>query len=256
MDFLIIKDLFSFVYSFLKWGSIAKKVKYWVIYYFQSPINIIVFGESGTGKSQLVSCITGKPVDKERTRVTQKNTFTLPNGRRVIIRDTPGHNTYKQLRSEECQKFLIKKKVKGIINVVSYGYHEAGAADEVKIFKTGTSDVKEEFLRENRIREISQIDDWMDYVHNDCIQWIITIINKADIWYKDSPIVNDFYGNGEYFEKLKGLSRCCSLHTFEYCSTIAPFYNKPMTIIIGEQEKERMHKELIHGILQLINNRK
>lgn len=255
MDAQVLKDLISLICKLFKFATIFKKAKYWIIYYFHSPINVILFGESGTGKSQLANCITGNNLtSKKRTRVITPKTFTLPNGRRIKIMDTPGHKTYTTQRKELCQKYINKKKVRGIINIVSYGYHETDAADEVKIFKTGTSEVKEEYLRENRNREIEQINEWIDYIIHENVQWIITIINKADIWYKDYSIVKNFYENGDYSSKLKELVRLCPHHTFIYCSVIAPFYNKPMTIVIGEDKKKEMHDELLENILQIIND--
>lgn len=255
MDLQIFKDLISLICSLFKFASIYKKTKYWLIYYFRAPITIILFGESGTGKSQLLNCIVGEnnaPV--QRTRVTDTRTFTLPNGRRVNIIDTPGHKTYSHQRIILCQKSIIKKKIKGIINIVSYGYHETDVADEVKIFKNNTSEVKEEYLRENRKREVAQIEEWIDYIRNENIRWIITIINKADIWYKDYPTVKDFYENGEYGNKLNELARLCTCHTFIYCSIIAPFYDKPMTIIFGEDKKKIKHDELMDFLIKLTSN--
>jgi len=255
MDAQLLKDLINLICELFKFATIFKKAKYWIIYYFCSPINVILFGESGTGKSQLANCITGSNLaSKKRTRVTEPKTFTLPNGRRINIMDTPGHKTYSPQRRELCQKFINKKKIRGIINIVSYGYHETDVANEVKIFKNGTYEVKEEYLRENRNREIEQISEWIDYITHENIQWLITIINKADIWYKDYSTVKDFYENGEYSSKLKELVRLCPRHIFIYCSVIAPFYNKPMTIVIGEDKKKEMHDELLEGLLQIINS--
>lgn len=255
MDVQVLRDVISFICNLFKFVTIFKKAKYWSIYYFRSPIKVILFGESGTGKSQLANCIIGNNfLSKNRTRVLDLKTFTLSNGRRIKIIDTPGHKTYTSQRKDVCRKFIDKKKIKGIINIVSYGYHETDVADEVKIFKTGTYEVKEEYLRENRKREIEQINEWIDYVTHENVQWIITIINKADIWYKDYNTVKDFYENGEYRNKLKGIERLCQHHIFMYCSVIAPFYDKPMTIMIGESKKKEMHDEMLDGFLQIINS--
>lgn len=255
MDLQVLEDVIGLFCNLFKFGTIFKKAKYWSIYYFRSPIKVILFGESGTGKSQLANCIIGNNfLPKNRTRVLDLKTFTLPNGRRIKIIDTPGHKTYTSQRKDVCRKFIDKKKIKGIINIVSYGYHETDVADEVKIFKTGTYEVKEEYLRENRKREIEQINEWIDYITHENVKWIITIVNKADIWYNDYNAVKDFYENGEYCNKLRGIERLCQHHIFMYCSVISPFYDKPMTIIFGESKKKVMHDEMINGFLQIINS--
>lgn len=252
MDLQLLKDIVNLIFQLFKFPTIYKKAQYWFIYYFRSPINVILFGESGTGKSQLANCIIGSnnPSNK-RTRITTKQTFVLPNGRRINIIDTPGHKTYTLQRQELCHKFIVKNKIKGIINIVSYGYHETDVADEVRIFKNNTSEVKEEYLRENRNREIAQVDEWINYLNNKNIRWIITIINKADIWYQNHSAVKDFYEKGEYGVKLNQISRLCPRHTFIYCSIIAPFYNKPMTIVFGEDKKMVINNDLMEFLIRL-----
>lgn len=253
MDCLIFRDILNAILSIFKWAKLMPKIKYIVNYYFASPINIVVLGASGTGKSQFTKFFSGDSSKSiHRTRQVVIRTFTLPNGRRIKYFDLPGHDSYALIRKDVFEKFIIRNKIKGIINVVSYGYHEYENKEELKIFKTGTYDVREEYLRENRNREIQQLDEWTSYNLYNHISWIITIVNKADIWHENSDIVMTFYEEGEYASKLSKFKDCLSIHTFEYCSIIEPFCNKPMKITIGESKKDELQNDFIENILQFI----
>lgn len=221
-------------------------------YYFSDPIRLLVLGESGTGKTQFLNAILNNcPTTVSRTRLTQKKILKFENGKKIEFIDVPGHLTLYQVRKKEFNK-IRKKKISGIINVVNYGYNESETAQDINIFKVGTNEVKDEYLNENRKREIKQLAEWKNEILPECgIKFIITIINKADIWYSQREEVNNYYEIGAYAQELSKLGNL-AFHYFNYCSIIEPFYNRPMTISIGEQEKKRMHDSLTKEFLDIL----
>lgn len=252
-NLLIISDFCSLISYLFKWKTMGKSVLRFFRYYFYPPIRIVIFGESGSGKSQLICALTNsKNSNIGRTRNIEKKYFRLPSGRRVALIDSPGHSTYQAQRYNLGDQ-IKAKKIRGIINVVSYGYCEADTAQDVSVFKTGENVVKEEYLNINRKKEVAQLDDWSRYVDGKNTAWIITLINKADIWHNKREDVLNYYENASpYAEKLSNYKNCCTLHTFEYCSIIAPFCDRPMVISIGEREKEKLHNTFIVELQKII----
>ena len=149
---------------------------------------------------------------------------------------------------------LAKLKIKGIFNIVNYGYNEVdNISSEVSVFRAGTYEVKQEFLKDNRKLEINQLSEWMSFVTSDTkIKWVVTIINKADIWYENREMVMKYYEEGDYFNKIMSLRSCCHLYTFEFCSIINPFFNKPMQIVFGDREKKKLFDCFKDNLMKLV----
>lgn len=252
MDWSAIFDTLKSARTLLKISFWVDKITYIGNFYFKSPVRVIVFGESGTGKTQFVNSLLNENLAKGRTRLTERKRMVLKNGRKILFFDTPGHQTFKEQRYK-LSEFISQKKITGIINVVSFGYNEADTADGVKIFKVGTDEVKEEYLKENRKREISQLDDWMRYINSDNkVKWIITIVNKADIWYDNRANVVNYYEDGDYAKVMTSLRHCCTLYTYPYCSVISPFCDRPMTLSMGERQKKEMCTTLTSGLISIV----
>lgn len=252
MDWSAIFDAVKSVRTLLKISFWIEKITYISNFYFRSPVRVIVFGESGTGKTQFINSLLSNNFTKGRTRLTERKRMILNNGRKILFFDTPGHQTLKEQRYK-LSEFISQKKIAGIINVVSFGYNESDTADGVKIFKVGTDEVKEEYLRENRKREISQLDDWIRYINaENKVKWIITIMNKADIWFENRDSVTTYYEDGEYGKVMNNLKLCCTLYTYPYCSVISPFCDRPMILSMGERKKKEMCTTLTSELINIV----
>lgn len=235
-------------------ANIWKKIRYFYNYYFSSPYRVVIFGCSGTGKSQFVKTITEEiDYNTYRTRIPDKKRIILENGKKVEFIDTPGHQTLSQARRDLCMEFK-KNNIRGIFNIVNYGYSEVdNISPSVSVFRTGTNEVKPEFLKDNRKLEITQLSEWMSFVTSDTkIKWVVTIVNKADIWYESRETVMNYYETGEYNNNLSSLRSCCHLYTFEFCSIINPFFNKPMQIIFGDREKKKLFDCFKENLMKLV----
>ena len=249
--------------AILNMKNLMKKVIYFYNRYLRPKKHVIIFGESGTGKSQFLNAILGNPaIESSRTRYTHECTLILENGRKICFYDSPGHTSLQQDRIRLTDK-IRNRKIDGILNVVNFGYSESDTAQSLSIFKVPNDkeqkirEVKESYLNENRKREISQLDEWFNLIRSDTeLKWIITVINKADIWYEQREEVIDYYENGKYGQKLQQLDRCCKLYYYPYCSVISPFGGSPMILSMDEREKLRMHHKLLAEFVEIIKQKK
>ncbi|MGH9846277.1 MAG: GTPase [Blastocatellia bacterium] len=92
---------------------------------------VVVLGATGIGKTAFLESLTetlpraiesmNRTVFNEKRRIKiSKDLF--------IFTDTPGHRMYTKRRLEAIKEVLkMEGGVEGIINVVSYGYHEASS---------------------------------------------------------------------------------------------------------------------------------
>lgn len=146
---------------------------------------------------------------------------------------------------------LAKGEIDGIINIVNYGYQSTEKTIVDTVFKVGTIEVKEEYLRENRKRELEQIKEWMEFVNaKGKVRWILTVVNKADIWYRKFDEVMDYYQRGAYFQQITELHHVADLPIFPFCSIITPFCGRPMILAMSEKEKREMHDALYEELVK------
>lgn len=213
-------------------------------------LRIAVFGSSGSGKSSFLGLIKGKHYDGESTRYREVVKFTLPNGRRIHFHDCPGQVSYRSERTA-LKNEISNGKFHAIINVVCFGYNET-ANMSVKIFD-GKGNIKPEFMENNMKLELDQLKEWIyDINIKSKIKWILTLINKEDIWRGDSEKVNAYYESGEYAGIINELNRICKLHILPFCSKISPFGGQPMVLRFSDRDKFARCEELIANIIQFI----
>lgn len=220
---------------------------------FLPAIKVAVYGESGSGKSSFLSALSGSGFSGETTRDIEYVKYRLPDGRRVVFYDCPGQKSYSFVR-RLVKKDIINRKFDGIINVVCYGYNESSATN-INMFETGTENkVKESYLEQNRRLEIEQLNEWAEDITSDTgIKWIITLINKADVWTKEAEAVSRHYGEGDYAGYFQGLSKMnCYHHLVPYCSAMERFGGKPMTMNIDQSDKEKMHMNFVSLLVRCL----
>lgn len=263
IDFVVIKELIGMaktLFNIAKWGH---KISYAWNYLVSAPYCVIVYGASGVGKTEFCRSLLGKSIESSnapRTVIHQIENLILEDGHKIRLYDLPGHVSYKANRDKVMEE-IANRKSYGIINVVSYGYHEVPEAQNLKVFKVGnegekTNEIDTQFLKENLKREFDQAKEW--HTGNSLsrnIGWIITVVNKADVWSAKHDIVLDYYQNdGEYTKNLFGNQAHLVKYVFPYCSIISPFCQKAMPLEISERQKVDMHKHLLEHLIRLVKD--
>lgn len=214
-------------------------------------LKIAVFGSSGSGKSSFLSNIYGRPYDGESTQFTKIISYQLPNGRRIKFYDCPGQKSYVNER-QKIKKQIMNGKYHAIINVVCYGYNITGSAKVKVIGPDGL--VRPQFLEDNKRVELDQLKEWIGDINTDTkIKWILTLVNKIDLWKDIEEDVKEYYSNSEYSRQFDGLNRFCKIHTNYYCSIIDGFADMAIQLKITEKDKYKLHEDLIFNIENFIN---
>lgn len=223
--------------------------------YCRPRIRVLIYGDSGVGKTQFLNTLTGNNAyTVQRTRSVQKYFLTLSSGRVVEFLDTPGHQTAGVIRGETLDE-MTRGKINGIINLVDYGYQDSDELQKNpdRAFNVDTKDVKESFLNENRKLEMSRTEEFVGRINPGVkIDWIITVINKADVWFSDKDDVLKHYTQGEYAKLLSSLVHSVKLYTLPFCSVITPFANREMRLVLSERDKKGMFEILVAHIESIL----
>lgn len=254
MEGYTVISMLKYIYHIMKIGNLFSKLVY--IYNRLRPsIKIGVYGDSGTGKSQFLSTITGNGIYKNGSTMNLKRyKLVLESGRAIEFIDTPGHHSL-SINRERLKIKIQNNKITGIINIVSYGYQDNPDIDLDEAFDVDKKEVKESYLEDNRKREIERTEEIIKAIVPEVkLKWIITLVNKADIWYKDKNEVLKYYKEGNYHTKISELQCTTNLFVYPFCSIITPFANRPMLLIYGEKDKYQMYDDFFEGLQELVSD--
>ncbi len=213
---------------------------------------ILVLGGSGTGKTQLINSIMNPMSEKlttlQRTVAVEKRNITIGEYP-FIFSDTPG-----QLLDEAKRKIAItdaiRSQIEGVLNVVSFGYHEAAEArKERAIPESGGHIARSDYLQDRRAIEERLLSEWVPMFDPATAKWVLTVATKADLWWPDRDRVEKHYSEGSYAE---GLGSFRTSHTLvPYCSIIEPFYGTKTSGRFGEHQKYALQSNLLDCLLRL-----
>ena len=216
----------------------------------RSNRHIVLFGNSGSGKSQFVTSMKEVVTIPQRNLTTKKVRLNVEDFPLKFI-DTPGHNESIHIRRAEVQN-IIKDGAEGIINLVSFGFEETPNADR-SVAYDDQDQIKQDFLEQNRKQEIERLAEWLPQVNPDNTKWIINLVNKSDIWWDEHTLVHDYYTKGAYRQSFNGIDKFIPVITIPYCAIIRPFFKVKTSGKFGEEEKQSLHNYFVSTLLNLLN---
>ena len=201
-------------------------------------LRIPVFGAGGSGKSTFSKAIVSndpynvaEPYQESLGIEIKKLDGPVPGD--IVV--APGQTRRIKSQWSELYELLREQKAPGFCNVVSYGYHnfEFFKSDDLDLGEDATpTDILDAFLENRREKEINALKELLDSLKDfKGFTWMITIINKQDIWWSQRDLVKEYYVDGEYaeiileFEKRVGEGNFN--HTFIPCSLTIENFKLP-----------------------------
>lgn len=228
---------------------------------FQNTHTILVVGSSGTGKSQLLSALKNILPDAisgyARTMVAERTELKIKTEFLEFV-DTPGHGGppghdedggQRKERTDAIHRAFKKKRFVGVINVVSYGYHQGEGHAPDDVFEVRSNKVSASFLAKRREREIKALSEWTSKFDDPSTPtWLMTVVTKADLWWSQKSKVLRHYKSGAYFRALASAKEAA--HVISFSSVFRKFYGKGPTD--GEFDQEDRSQLRDHLLRQLL----
>lgn len=219
--------------------------------FFKAKHKIIVLGSTGVGKTQFIHSFIENlqfVAIKNRTLFPRK-LLTEILDKQIEFFDNPGEIAKSEERRQSFMETFNDKNYKGIINVVSYGYHETGYENE----DIKNAETKAAFLTRHREIELQHLTEWLPTAFISQTKWIITLVNKADIWQANNKEVIEYYKNGEYAKAFEN-SRMTQRHIMlPYCATIQSFmHQKQQDFLFSDTEKYAMKQYFTENLIELL----
>jgi 50S ribosome-binding GTPase len=216
--------------------------------------DILLVGASGTGKTSFRDHIFGETTEinrYERTTVVMPRLGKLQKHHLKLI-DTPGQN-YARAQRERRKAILQAQQSRrlGIVNVVSFGYHEGVTDARDAVDELGNA--RSTFLEEKRKDELHQLTEWTEILCGEggAAKWIITLVTKSDLWWtrEAEQTVMHYYAAGEYFRRL-GAAQRINHAVLPYCSVHKLFYGAArMSGFYSDVLRNEHHTALVAHIL-------
>jgi hypothetical protein len=243
------------VHEILKERPVYEKV---IDFFTRKPEqHILLLGASGVGKSSFLKSIQGEYAYIPREHRTE--TSAAVDGRidtlNITFIDTPGEAQHTDRRKKTIRESVHTKSL-GIINVVSYGFHEGTAKVSEAV---DNNQAKDDFLERRREVELERLTEWIPIL---CGQgghaaWIITVVTKADLWWQNTPDqpVIAYYREGKYFKSLGEATKEQTCSVRPYASLNQMFYGQgKMSGFYPDPLRQTHYNDLIALILASSDN--
>lgn len=187
-------------------------------------------GAGGVGKTSISLLLADK---KDEIPFEYDSSISLEGeqfGKSTLI-VAPGQETRADNYWMAIQKDLNDGKIKGLINVVAYGYHaiETSSLSDLSFYTSEMTN--EDFILQYVASKKQQEIDLLKQLANSLRGfkkeiWMLTIVNKQDLWWDDRNEVMEFYTKGVYNDTIQELSSKIGANNFthEYVS-MSPIIN-------------------------------
>ncbi len=220
---------------------------------FKKTDGVLVLGATGTGKTQMIRSFTEfmPPAIHHLCRTQSVKSHSIRNMDKAFkIIDTPGEHESKPLRMDAIRSAL-GKGVSGIINVASYGYHEGRTGKNEAIDSDGN--VKADFLEKHREIEKTYLDEWTTILGDRrTTGWMITVVNKADLWWDRKDEVLEYYKSGSYSESL-GDAKSLGPIVLPYCSVCHRFFGEGrLSGAFDDSDRNMLRSHMLQSLLEVV----
>lgn len=168
---------------------------------------IVLLGPSGVGKTCVGIRLAGKIPDMVKaTKTTPEIESFVPDLRAIDVYSPPGHSRHGDYLDTVTKLMTSRNPPKVILMIVCGGFHATatkdytGKLDSPKYTRPGQKSPRPTNLQEFLSSCLKEEEDYLDDVYarisgnvRETIPWIITVVNKKDLWWRSKAKTMDRY---------------------------------------------------------------
>jgi hypothetical protein len=194
--------------------TLTGKLRFWLTH---GQLKIAVFGPGGAGKSTLgrLMSATDKtllaPLPYEESLDEER--YNLQGDFVGGLLVPPGQERRREDYWPELYRSLAQGKSQGIVNVVSWGYHAIqhyGYQEMTEYYKPGMTQQQfmVEYLGKRRDHELKLLKELVPRIEDAKRKiWMVTLVTKQDLWWKDRVQMEQHYQQGEYDKYIQVIAQ-------------------------------------------------
>ncbi len=190
----------------------------------EPPRGVLIIGSGGAGKSTLARILSGDftwltddPWEYGESYGIEQ--YTLQDDPKVSVVVPPGQHARRHTLWSQIEQDLSAGKYRGVILVSAYGYHSLaqGSYKGHPLYSGNKDQFLAEFTirgREDEIAILKRLDPHIRAASGK--MWLLSLVVKEDLWFKERDAVQAFYGGGEFKTLTEDLSRHRGVSNFRY----------------------------------------
>ena len=188
-------------------GKLASSLrKFWSLVR-KGKQRIALFGPGGVGKTTTAKFLAGSfdpltfSASYDESLTTED--FSLKGDIVCSLIVPPGQERRRDRTWGDIYEILAEGKINGIINLVAFGYHSfwGFSYKETKYYQENMTkeDFVEAYLKARQAKEMDILRELMPRLSDaKKAPWMITLVNKQDLWWAERQAVRKHYMEGEY----------------------------------------------------------
>jgi nucleoside phosphorylase len=208
---------------------------------------ILILGPGGVGKTTLGTFLSGNedrspfaapPVYNESVSV-ERYALKREAGPEALILVPPGQEHRRARNWEELYSDLRDGRFHGIIFLAAYGYHSLGQIrwkehTLARTFKRQAAFLKA-YLERQRDEELNVLKEMSPHIGACKTKlWLMTLVGKQDLWYRDRTKVAEHYRTGAYGTVICELEQAKGNDVFKHELILASLVINNFTSSVGE----------------------
>src|SRR5207247_5327479 len=177
--------------------------------------SILIIGPGGTGKSTF-----GKMLADQHTALLQSmgtyeesieiETYALQDDPSVEIVVQRGQEARRDITWSSLGNDLATGRFRGIVFVGAYGYHSMGVIiggwKKHKLYKGNKARFLKAYEKDRRFEELKVLRELAPHILAcPARMWMLTLVNKQDLWWPEHEKAERFYREGEYGKEIERL---------------------------------------------------
>jgi hypothetical protein len=183
-----------------------------------------IFGSGGVGKSTAAKVLAGQSAYDAHGPYSESwwvESVPLQGDIPGELRVAPGQLARIERHWPDLFKSVVTGKALGLVNIVAYGYHSL----ELPSFRDhdlaqpgeGILEFASRYCAQRRDLELQLLDQLIDGLSAATTPiWMVTLVNKQDLWWEQRDQVRRHYEQGDYATRLERLSNRLGAASFQH----------------------------------------
>ncbi len=229
---------------------------------------ILILGPGGAGKTTLGKILAGEydwlwdaPGAYEESVAIER--YALTDAPEIEVVVPPGQEHRREASWADLHADLSAGKFRGVILLAAYGYHTLGQIRyrDHRLYEGNKGRFLQRYLADRRDQELTVLRQLAPHLKaNRKKLWLLSLVAKQDLWWRESERVQRHYRDGDYGGELAGILARSGQRNFRYEFVFACLVISNFTTSLGENLQKNsqgydhaMHAQSLRRLFEVVD---